>query len=476
MIKWFKGLVIVFMAVFVSSVLSAGEIAVELRFYQGFYENGNSTLTIVSSYSLKKISDDKIIPFMELEKETRQLKEIYKLKKVKRLDSLNIILGKGKTEDKSREFMTNIRLNGRTLILRVYTVTGQKDRFGIEILEKGEKERVLLESEVIVPDGKTAVLGFKDSEEKIYFLAFNRKYREKEETLAEMLDAKSIKAPKLLKKKEPEYPKPALKGRIEGEVVLKGHTNLEGNVTKINILQGHPLLAKAAEDALNHWKYAVWEIDGVKKPVSFSMIIIFRIKRDLAGGEKEIDKILERYRPLLKEKEAKAKKVLPQILEMVLVTAKKEQPKKEISKKEQTLAEQLDAKSVESPKLIRRVEPLYPSVALKANIEGDVILRGITDTDGNVEEVKVLSGHPLLREPAVNAARQWKYLPWKVDGTAYPVEFTLVLIYRVKKIPSDKINSLVKEVLDRNTQLLEKGKKKDKRIPSLLEVILVEKK
>jgi TonB family protein len=473
MIKWFKGLLIVFMLVFISSVLTAGKIAVELRFYQGFHENGNSTLTTVGSYSLKKIADDKIIPFVELEKEARQLKEIYKLKKVKRLDSLNIIFRNGKSPDKPQEFKTNILLNGQALILRVYTIVGQKDRFGIKILEKRKKERVLLESEVIVPAGKTAVLGFKDSEEKIYFLAFNRKYREKEESLAERLDAKSIKAPKLLKKKEPEYPKPALKAGIEGEVVLKGQTDLEGNVTELNILQGHPLLAKAAEAALNHWKYAVWEIDGVKKPVSFSMIIIFRIKRELAGGEKEIDKILERYRPLLKEKGTKTKKTLPRILEMVIAFGEKAQPK---TGKKPEWVEKIGAKSVEAPKLIRRVEPLYPAAPLEANIEGDVILRGLTDTDGNVAEVKVLSGHPLLREAAVNAARQWKYLPWKVDGTAHPVEFTLVVIYRVKKIPADKINPLVKEVLDRNKQLLEKEKKKDKKIPALLEVILVEKK
>ena len=462
MIKWFKGLVIVGMVVFLSGVLSADEIAVELRFYQGFYENGTSTLTIVNSHSLKKISDDKIIPFVELDKESRQLKEVYKLKNVKRLGSLNIILGKDKTEDGSREVMTDIRLNSQDLILRVNTVAGQKDRFGIEILDKGEKERVLLESEVIVPDGKTAVLGFKDSGEKIYFLAFNRKYREKEETLAEMLNAKSIKAPKLLKKKEPEYPQRALKGGIEGEVVLIGQTDLEGNMTEVNILEGHPLLAKAAQEVLKHWKYAVWEIDGNKKPVSFSMILIFRIKRDPARGEKEADKILERYRPLLKEKEPKTEKSLPAILEMVITFGEKLQPEK------------IGAKSIETPKLTRRVDPKYPAAALGANIEGEVILRGKTDTDGNVTDIKVLLGHPLLSEAAVNASRQWKYLPWKIDGKAKPVNFTLVIIFRAKKIPADKINPMVKEILDRNKQLLEKGREKDKEIPALMEVVLIE--
>jgi TonB family protein len=474
MIKWFKGLVMVFMLVFVSSVLSAGEgkIAVELRFYQGFHENGNSSAARVGSYYLKKIADDKIIPFMKREEEALKLKEIYKLKKVKRLDSLKIIFRESKSPDKPQEFKTNILLNGRTLILRVYTIVGQKDRFGIGILEKGEKERVLLESEVIVPEEKTAVLGFKDSEEKIYFLAFNRKSTWDHPGLK---GKKSIQYPKLRYYLDPEYPQEALKQKLVGNVMVSLRTDNDGNVVHAEFLQGPPLLKKAVKEAVLKWKYSPWKIDGIKKPVDFSIIFIFRLKKDDASLPKEYTKkLVNRFKELVKDK--KSKRELPAILEMVLVPVEKEQPKKEISKKEQTLAEKLGAKSVEAPKLIRRAEPQYPAVALEANIEGDVILRGKTDTDGNVEEVKVLSGHPLLRLPAVNAARQWKYLPWKVDGTAHPVEFTLVVIYRAKKIPADKINPLVKEVLDRSKQLLEKEKKKDKKIPALLEVILVEKK
>jgi len=201
------------------------------------------------------------------------------------------------------------------------------------------------------------------------------------------------------------------------------------------------------------------------------MILIFRIKRDPARGEDEADKILERYRTLLKEKEPKTEKSLPRILEMVITFGEKAQPENE---KKSQWAEKIGAKSIETPKLIRRVEPKYPAAALNANMEGEVILRGKTDTDGNVTDIKVLLGHPLLSEAAVNAARQWKYLPWKIDGKARPVDFTLVIIFRAKKIPSDKINPMVKEVIDRNKQLLEKGREKDKEIPALMEVVLIE--
>jgi TonB family protein len=443
------------MLVFISGVLTAGEIAVELRFYQGFHENGNSTATIVGSYSLKKIAGDKIIPYMELEKETRQLKEIYKLKKVKRLDSLNIIFREGKSPDKHQEFMTDIRLNGRALTLRVYTIGGQKDRFGIKILEKGKKERVLLESEVIVPDGKTAVLGFEDSGEKIFFVAFNRKSTPGHPGLK---GKKSVKYPKLLHYKEPVYPREALKQGLTGHVMVSLRTDADGNVAHAEFIEGPPLLEKAVKDVILKWKYSPWWIDGVKKPVDFSVIFIFSLKEVSGPLKKDYGKkLVDRFKEWTKTR--KSKPELPALLEMVMITGKKEKP---------------GVMTVEKPKLIRRAEPQYPETALQTNIEGDVILRGKTDTDGNVTDIKVLLGHPLLREPAVHSARQWKYLPWKINGTPYPVEFTLVFIYRAKKILPDKINPLVKEVLDRNKQLLEKGKKKDKKNPMLMEVVLIE--
>ena len=60
---------------------------------------------------------------------------------------------------------------------------------------------------------------------------------------------------------------------------------------------------------------------------------------------------------------------------------------------------------------IRRVQPAYPAMAKAANIEGSVIVEVTVSEKGQVISARVLSGHPLLREAAVSAARQWVFSP-----------------------------------------------------------------
>lgn len=71
-------------------------------------------------------------------------------------------------------------------------------------------------------------------------------------------------------------------------------------------------------------------------------------------------------------------------------------------------------------KLIKRVLPLYPDMARRAGVSGDVVLAGIIRTDGALRNLKVVSGSPLLREAALDAARQWRYSPYLLGGK--PVE------------------------------------------------------
>ncbi|UCH95854.1 MAG: energy transducer TonB [Candidatus Aminicenantes bacterium] len=316
--KWLKCLLILFLLVFFTGLLQAYDIVVQLRFYQGFRENGESSGVIVSSYYLEKESKKNSSPYIKVEEETASLKHIYKLKKVKRIAGMDVVL-KGDRQD-NRAYQ--VKLNGRKLWLNLNTIPKKRDRFGIKISEAGEEKKPMLNSEIIVPEGKAAVLGFKDSEEKMYFLAFNRKT--KEQSMAEKLGAKSIENPRLLKYAEPEYPKEALKKEIHGEVVIMGQTDLEGNIGQMEVLKGHPLLVQVTKKALSQWKYAVWKVDGVKKPMDFSMIFIFRLKGKTKASDREI---LDRCRPLLRAK--KTKKILPRILELVTISGKIGPPKKE---------------------------------------------------------------------------------------------------------------------------------------------------
>ncbi len=67
------------------------------------------------------------------------------------------------------------------------------------------------------------------------------------------------------------------------------------------------------------------------------------------------------------------------------------------------------------------VNPVYPRVALKARVEGTVVLQAVIDAVGNVVNLKVLDSIPLLDGAALEAVRQWKYEPTYLNGRAVPV-------------------------------------------------------
>jgi len=58
--------------------------------------------------------------------------------------------------------------------------------------------------------------------------------------------------------------------------------------------------------------------------------------------------------------------------------------------------------------LIRRVEPSYPAIARQARIQGIVLLRATISKDGSIENLQLLSGHPMLAPAAIEAVRQWR--------------------------------------------------------------------
>ncbi|MGD0930776.1 MAG: energy transducer TonB [Candidatus Korobacteraceae bacterium] len=81
--------------------------------------------------------------------------------------------------------------------------------------------------------------------------------------------------------------------------------------------------------------------------------------------------------------------------------------------------------------LIRQVKPQYPALARQARIQGIVVLQAVIGKDGTVQNLRVLSGHPMLTEAAIDAVKQWLYKPYYLNGepvevdTQINVNFTL---------------------------------------------------
>lgn len=78
------------------------------------------------------------------------------------------------------------------------------------------------------------------------------------------------------------------------------------------------------------------------------------------------------------------------------------------------------AGSVQHPKLIRQVNPVYSELAIRASIQSIVRLQILVDRQGCVRQLNVLSGHPLLIQSVLDAVRDWVYLPTIYNGQ--PVE------------------------------------------------------
>ncbi len=81
---------------------------------------------------------------------------------------------------------------------------------------------------------------------------------------------------------------------------------------------------------------------------------------------------------------------------------------------------------------IRRVEPVYPQIAINARISGKVELEAVIGTDGRIHELKTLSGSPLLIPAAIEAVRQWFYKPYMLNGDPVEVVQAIIVTFKLK--------------------------------------------
>ena len=89
--------------------------------------------------------------------------------------------------------------------------------------------------------------------------------------------------------------------------------------------------------------------------------------------------------------------------------------------------------SVAAAKLINRVQPIYPVLARQTGIQGVVKLHAILGKDGTVQQLQVLSGHPLLVQAALDAVRQWIYQPTLLEGKPVEVDTEIDVFFQLQK-------------------------------------------
>lgn len=86
---------------------------------------------------------------------------------------------------------------------------------------------------------------------------------------------------------------------------------------------------------------------------------------------------------------------------------------------------------IQAPGLIHRVAPEYPLIAVKARVQGTVILEATVDERGRVQSTRVLRSIPLLDDAALEAVRQWGYSPLLLNGEPCPFILTVTVSFRL---------------------------------------------
>jgi len=87
--------------------------------------------------------------------------------------------------------------------------------------------------------------------------------------------------------------------------------------------------------------------------------------------------------------------------------------------------------NLQQTKLISQPRPVYPPLAKQARIQGAVVLEAVISKQGGVENLRVISGHPLLIQAALDAVKQWKYKPTLLNGEPVEVVTTVTVNFNL---------------------------------------------
>ena len=202
----------------------------------------------------------------------------------------------------------------------------------------------------------------------------------------------------LVKKVPPEYPPLARQARIQGTVILKIVISKDGDVRDVQLFSGHPMLAPAAIEAVKQWKYQPYTEGGESVEVSATVRVNFSLAGKPAptgtAGDAPGGVVGRADTPAGYERVSEAKM--------------------------RTLR-------------IQKIDPLYPPLALQAHIQGLVVLDLMISAAGDVENVRLVSGHPTLASASVETVKQWKYMPYVKDGSAVAVATRVRLSYTLSE-------------------------------------------
>lgn len=99
--------------------------------------------------------------------------------------------------------------------------------------------------------------------------------------------------------------------------------------------------------------------------------------------------------------------------------------------KQPATPQRLAISHLEESSLVYKTTPVYPAIAIATHTSGTVSLAATISKTGTIENLRVVSGPPLLRQAAMDAVRQWRYRPYVLNGQPVEVDTTVQVVFRL---------------------------------------------
>lgn len=231
------------------------------------------------------------------------------------------------------------------------------------------------------------------------------------------------------------YPAYARLKRIEGTVSLHANVDARGQVIDATVTSGPDELRRAALEALLKWQFtgtgstSTAQVDMRFKLGAPSEAQKVIVKVDYADMPEGMRQKIEAALALKAGDSVDVKDVIDTLAELKILA--------NAMVREQTLMF-LGAPmrirvggNVQAAKLVKQPAPVYPPLAKQARIQGTVRYEATVGADGNVKNLQLTGGHPLLVPAATDAVKQWVYQTTLLNGkpvevlTQIDVNFTL---------------------------------------------------
>ena len=355
--------------------LNAAHTAVFTRIYEGYRKVPSAPPRVVSAFYIKGSNTPDQQPGQVIDREKESLSRVFNLKDIKLITQGKLLFT---NEANQRRSLTLINHPLRFAV-SLDLISPEKNLFQIEIEEGAQNAPTsLLNSKLVIPPTKTAVLGFEDSKKRIYFLSFSRS-RTEPAPASRVITHSRTHGPRLIQRNEPTYPKQAVEEGLQGMIILEANVDRQGRMGPIDIISGDPpILAEEALKAVQTWRYEPLRIKGKAYPFTVAITVNFLLEKSRSDRGSGV----------------------------VHFT--------------------IDTKRL---RFQRKVDPVYPPQALQEAIQGEVKVGVLIDKQGQVSQTKVVEGHPLLAASALEAIKKWEFEPYLQAGKRSYVLIVITLTY-----------------------------------------------